>query len=134
MIESGDDMSAERRIAPRKTVDTVSVIQIVDLDTLQAVASRGDLIDASASGFLIHINRKDLSEQNYKDSLSLDLLVGKTLSVEIENMRLDVIGSIVRTRRIGTSTFELAIDYSADAPQYWRECLVDMLPQVDESN
>ena len=134
MIESGDGMSAERRIAPRKTVDTVSVIQIVDLDTLQAVASRGDLIDASASGFLIHINRKDLSEQNYKDSLSLDLLVGKTLSVEIENMRLDVIGSIVRTRRIGTSTFELAIDYSADAPQYWRECLVDMLPQVDESN
>lgn len=127
-------MGAERRLAPRLSIDTVSVIQIVDLDTLQTVASRGDLIDASSSGFLIQINRKELEDKSYRESLSLDLLVGKTLSVEIENMKLDVIGTIVRTRRVGTGSFELAIDYSADAPEYWRECLVDMLPKTESSN
>ncbi len=132
MSSNGVIMGAERRYAPRLNIDTVEVIEIVDLDSTDTVASKGVLIDASSSGFLIHIDRRDLVNQNYRESLSLDAIIGKTLSVEIENMKLDVIGQVIRTRRIGTSIFELAIDYSEDAPQYWRECLLDLLPKSGE--
>lgn len=52
--------------------------------------------------------------------------------LKISDMQLDIDGVISRTRFIGAGLFEIAIDLSEDAPEYWRECLVDLMPGADE--
>jgi hypothetical protein len=54
--------------------------------------------------------------------------------LKIEEMNLELSGKITRTKLLGKEGFELAIDYSNDAPQYWRECLMDLLPTPQEFN
>jgi hypothetical protein len=51
---------------------------------------------------------------------------------KIADMELEIDGCISRTRFIGSGLFEIAIDLSEDAPEYWRQCLVDLLPGTDE--
>jgi hypothetical protein len=33
---------------------------------------------------------------------------------------------------LGKKGFYVAIDYSEEAPEYWRECLMDLLPNPGE--
>ena len=47
-------------------------------------------------------------------------------------MDLDITGIIVRTKHCGEGIFEVGIDYTSDAPEYWRECLCDLLPKPGE--
>ncbi len=122
-------MGAERRVSPRWDLDPVEVVHITCLDQYQMIAAYGSLIEASNSGFLLHLDRSDLLPKNLRSNLTLDSLVGRTLSIEIRQMNLDIIGRVVRTKPVGKGVFELAIDYTEDAPEYWRECLIDMLPK-----
>ena len=47
-------------------------------------------------------------------------------------MNLDIDALIIRSKRVDKDTFEIALDYSESAPEYWREILFDMLPQEDD--
>jgi len=61
--------------------------------------------------------------------LSLQELEGDRVILMIDPLNLEIGGKIVRTKRITKDLYEIAIDYSDDAPEYWRECLLDLLPR-----
>ena len=121
--------SSDRRIAPREAVDPIQIRAFTSLDHMTLLTRSGSIIEASTTGFLLHIKRKDLVPKQFQKELSLEALLGDRVILMIDVMNLEIGGKIARTKRITKDIFEIAIDYSDDAPEYWREILVDMLPR-----
>lgn len=127
-------MKPERRVTPRKDVCHLTISHISIVESMAKLAKVGYVMNASAKGFLIQIRREDLVPKSLKNSLSLEVLIGDAVVIKIEEMNLELFGRISRTRILGKDGFELAIDYSDEAPLYWRECLMDLLPTPEEFN
>jgi hypothetical protein len=125
-------MGAERRILNRKSVDSIHVEEITSLNSYSLIASEGYIVDASIKGFLMVVTRKDLVPKELKENLNIDSLVGKKLCLFLPQMNLDLDGKVVRTNHIGRGVFEIALEFSEEIPEYWRECLVDLLPSPGE--
>lgn len=123
-------MSTDRRIAPRETVDPIEIRGFTSLDHMTLLSRRGFIVEASTTGFLLNVSRKDLVPRQFKNELSLEALLGDKVILMIEPMNLELSGKIARTKRLTKDLFEIAIDYSEDSPEYWREILVDMLPRA----
>ena len=126
-------MGAEkRRISDRKIIDSIHVADLTSMNNYGIIARDGYIIDASASGFLLTIRRRDLVPVTLKENLTLESLVGQQVVLFLPEMNLDLDGTITRTAHRGKGVFEIAIEFSNDIPTYWRECLVDLLPQPGE--
>lgn len=125
-------MKHERRIAHRKDINFIPVKNLATLDPFTLISRRAEIVDASSTGFLLYVHRKNLAPKGLRANLTLKPLEGERVMLKIENMELDLDGLISRTKYIGDGVFEIAVDFSADAPEYWRECLVDLLPGADE--
>lgn len=125
-------MKAERRIKERKSIDQIVVSELTSLSNYSVLAHAGIIVDASSSGFLLHLNRKDLVPKEYRDSLSLDPLIGHQVVMFLPQMNLDLDGTIIRTEHKGKGHFEIAITFSPEVPEYWRDCLVELLPAPGE--
>lgn len=123
-------MSSDRRIAPRESVDPIEIRGFTSLDHMTLLSRTGYIVEASTTGFLLNVNRKDLVPKQFKNELSLEALLGDKVILMIEPMNLELSGKIARTKRLTKDVFEIAIDYSEDSPEYWREILVDMLPRA----
>lgn len=119
--------TAKKRAAKRKTVDKISISNITTLLHFEKIASKAVLVDASSSGFLMHIDRKDLIPEHLRQNLSIESVDGEPVVMVIEQMDLELSGRIARTKYVGKGLFEVAVDFSDDAPEYWRECLFDLL-------
>jgi hypothetical protein len=125
-------MQANRRIAERKAVRSLSVVNFTVVDPFQQIAKRAQLAEASSVGLKLLIQRKDLIPDQLRLNLTLDPILDKPVMMILEEMDLELAGRVVRSRMIGNGIWEIAIDFSQDAPEYWRECLVDLLPGDDE--
>ena len=125
-------MKPERRTATRKRVCPLTISHFSVVESMVKIAKKGFVVNASAKGFLVHIKREDLIPKVLKSNLNLEVLLGNGVIVKIEEMNLELFGRISRTKLLGKEGFELAIDYSEEAPLYWRECLMDLLPTPDE--
>ncbi len=123
---------AEKRRAPRKEVDSIHVAEVTCLNNYQQVAKEGFIVDASSKGFLMVITRKDLMLKEDRQNLNLESLVGQNLCLYLPQMNLDLDGKVVRAIHIGRGVFEIALEFSDDIPEYWRECLVELLPSPGE--
>jgi len=123
------DKNSERRIAPREELDPIQIRAFTSLDHMTLLSRKGAIVEASTTGFLLQIERKELVPKQFQKELSLDALLGDKVMLMIDAMNLEIGGKIARTKRITKDLFEVAIDYSEDAPEYWREILVDMLPR-----
>lgn len=123
---------ANRRIAPRKEVTPLHVGHLTSLTDFAKLARNCEVIEASASGLLLLIRREDLIPQHLRKNLNLDALVGDRVFMHLEEMNLEISGTIRRTQLLGKKGFHVAVDYSDDAPEYWRECLMDLLPNPGE--
>jgi hypothetical protein len=121
-------IDAKKRSAKRKNVGAIPISNLTTLTQFEAIARFGHLIDASTSGFLIQVDREDLVPKELRQNLSLQSIEGQPIALTIEPMELEINGHIARTRYIGKGVFEIAVDFSQDAPEYWRECLFDLLP------
>lgn len=97
-------------------------------DSLTKLAKYGQIIEASSTGILVKFKRTDFVANELKSNLNLDLLLGKNIYLNIHEMNLEISGQIARTQFLGKEGFLVAIDYTIDAPEYWRECLMDLLP------
>jgi hypothetical protein len=93
------------------------------------LARKGFLIEASTTGFLIEIERRDLAPKTFRDSLSLKELEGDKVYLMIDAMNLEVGGVITRTHRVTKDRWHFAVDFREDSPEYWRECLLELLPK-----
>ncbi len=127
----GLDMKTNRkfRAAPRKEVKPLTLDSFSSMESLQKLASYGEVVEASASGILLRFRRDDFVARELRSDLSLDVLKGQNVYFNIHEMNLEISGVVARTKYLGKKEgFLVAIDYSHDAPEYWRECLMDLLP------
>lgn len=122
----------QKRIAKRKAVTSVSISNLISADSYESIARIGHLVDISSTGFLIQIDRQDLIPKNLRQNLSLTEIEGTPITLMIDPMELEIEGHIARTKYIGKGIFEIAVDFTDDAPEYWRECLFDLLPGKNE--
>lgn len=125
-------MKAERRITNRKEVYPLRISYLAIAESMAKLARHATIINASSQGMLLSLRREDLIPRSLKNSLSLDALIGDLVVIKIEEMNLELSGKITRSRLLGKEGFEIALDYTSDAPQYWRECLIDLLPTPQE--
>lgn len=116
------------RQALRKEITPLTLDNLSSLDTLEKLASYGEVIEASSTGILMHFKREDFVGKELRTTLNIDFLVGKNVYFTIHEMGLEISGTVARTKFLGKTGFQVAIDYSKDAPEYWRECLMDLLP------
>lgn len=125
-------MKAERRVAPRKTLDLIHVAELTSLSSYSVIAREGVIVDASQSGFLLVIQRAQLVPKEYRENLVLTNLVGHQVVMYLPQMNLDLDGTITRADHKGKGRFEIAVTFSPDVPEYWRGCLVELLPAPGE--
>jgi hypothetical protein len=93
---------------------------------------KAELLDISTNGMLISVHRKDLCAK-LKKAFELSDIEGRYMSLKIDSMNLDMDALVVRTKSLDKDHFEIALDYSESAPEYWREILFDMLPTEDDA-
>ncbi|MES2854694.1 MAG: hypothetical protein V4692_02470 [Bdellovibrionota bacterium] len=124
--------ASDRRIAPRENVDPIEIRAFTSIDHMTLLSRRGFIVEASTTGFLLNVERKDLVPKEFRDTLSIDVLKGDQVILMIDPLNLEISGKIARTKRVTKDLYEIAIDYSDDAPEYWRECLMELLPRGED--
>ena len=120
------------RKSPRKELSPRSISSLASLDDLAKISRGGEVVQVSSSGILLLVKREDLIPLALRRNLNIDALVGGRVIIHLADLDLEISGKVARTRYIGKKGFEIGIDYSDDAPEYWRECLVDLLPAPGE--
>lgn len=128
-------MKAEKKFAvraDRKELEEIHVAELTSLSSYGVIAKEAIITDASHSGFLMLLDRKALVPKEYRDSLSLNKLVGHQVVMYLPQMNLDLDGTVTRAEHRGKGQFEIAVRFSDETPAYWRECLVDLLPAPGE--
>lgn len=125
-------MSNERRVADRKSIDYIQVNDLTSITDYTVIAKHGQIVNASTSGFLLEIDRKDLIPQHLKENLTLEATLGQQVVLYLPQMNLDLDGTITRATHSGRGKFVIAVDFSAEVPEYWRACLIDLLPAPGE--
>lgn len=124
--------SNNKRVAPRREITPLEVSSMSSLENLAKISRAAEIIEASTTGFLLIVRREDLIPANLRKNLTLDALVGNKVLLHLPQMNIEISGRIARTKLIGKAGFEIGIDYTDDAPEYWRECLMDLLPEPGE--
>lgn len=121
-----------KRLSARKQTHPIHVSHMTSLTDFTKIAKDCEIIQASISGLLMQVRRADLLPSYLRQNLNIDSLVGDAIFLRLEDMNLEISGKIARTEFIGKAGFLIAVDYSEDSPEYWRECLMDLLPQPGE--
>ena len=121
-----------KRVAPRREVSPIQVSSMSSMENLAKIAKYGEIVDASSSGFLLIVKREDLVPASLRKNLSLEPIHGTRVMLHLPQMNIEISGMIKRTRLLGKKGFEIGVDFSDDAPEYWRECLLELLPLPGE--
>jgi hypothetical protein len=108
------------------------VAELTSLSSYSVIAREGVIVDASRSGFLVKVERSFLVPKEYRENLSMENLVGHQMVMYLPQMNLDLDGTVTRATHVGKGMFEIAITFSDEVPEYWRDCLVDLLPAPGE--
>lgn len=115
--------------AAREDLEPLPIRGLTSIDHMTLLARKGFLVEASTTGFLLEIERRDLAPKIFRDSLSLQEIEGDRVYLMIDAMNLEVGGTITRTKRVNKDRYQIAVDFREDAPEYWRECLLELLPR-----
>lgn len=122
----------ERREVKRKNIESLDVEHIINNETLKKICLKAQIVDTSIKGFLLLISREDLLSNDLKGNLTLDAMKGMSISLYVNPMELELDGIVGITRHKGKGMFEVLVNFAPDTPRYWRECLMDLLPQPGE--
>ncbi len=109
-----------KRAAPRKETTPVFVSYIASMENLSKLTRQAQIIEASSSGLLVHVKRDELVASNLRKNLNIDDLVGERVLLRLDDMNLELSGTVARTKFLGKQGFHIAVDYSDEAPDYWR--------------
>jgi hypothetical protein len=127
------DKLVEQREYQRKLLAPIHVSDIQVADRGVCLARYGTIVNASATGLLIHVDPQNLNPEILQHNLPLESVEGDYVTMKIVEMELEMDGTVMRARHLDQRLCELAIDFSDNAPAYWRECLAELLPGLDES-
>lgn len=122
----------ELRKKGRKLLDPIHAIDIRLLDTNIALARYGRVLNTSTTGLLIEVCQDDVSPEVLQNKLPLSRIEGQSVLLTIDEMNLQIDGRVVRFCYNAQEMLEIAIDFSASTPAYWRECFADLLPTQGE--
>jgi hypothetical protein len=122
----------KQRSATRKPLTPVQVSYISSMSDLSKLVRNSQIIEASSTGLLIHVERDELVASKLRNNLNIDHLIGERVFLRLDDMNLEISGIVARTKFLGKQGFHIAVDYTDEAPEYWRECLMDLLPSVGE--
>ena len=125
-------MGEKRRYSERKDVDFIQVNDLTSVSDYSLIASNALIINASSSGFLMELHRDQLVPEELRANLSLEAALGQHICLFLPQMNLDLDGTISRATHVGKGVYHLAVAFSNDVPEYWRDCLIDLLPQPGE--
>ena len=125
-------LKPSRRRDPRRDITPLEVSSVSSLENLSKISRAGEIVEASVSGFLLLIKREDLVPLQLRRNLNIDSLVGTRLLLHLPQMNIEISGKVARTKLLGKEGYEIGIDFSDDDPEYWRECLLDLLPAPGE--
>ena len=118
--------------AKREDVHPIRISGFTSLNHLTLISRDGYIVDASTTGFLVRVERSALLPKQFRDALALTPLEGSRVILRLEELNLEIGGVVARTKRVSKDAFDVAIDFSEDAPEFWRECLMDLLPRPGE--
>jgi hypothetical protein len=118
----------------RKNVAEVFVLNVKNVSTGEVYFSRAAIMDVSATGLLLKICRDDILALTLRSTLTWAALSNVGVGFTIEIMDTYIEGVVTRTKPEGKGEFLVAIDFREDAPEYWRNCLVDLLPDDSETD
>ena len=121
-----------RRQSARKALDPIHVAAITVGERPTVLASAGTLLNASATGLLIRVHWRALIPAMVLSNGTLTVPQGTLMRLHIVEMALDMDGELVRMDQTGPEWWDIAMDFTASAPAYWRECLAELLPSVGE--
>ena len=121
-----------KRVAPRREITPLEVSSMSSMENLAKIARGGEIVEASTTGFLLIVNREDLVPVNLRRNLSIEEIHGMKVLLHLPQMNIEISGRITRTKLLGKRGYAIGIDYTDDAPEYWRECLFDLLPAPGE--
>jgi hypothetical protein len=121
-----------RRQYDRKLLDPIHVTEIKAPGKSIVLAHHGTILNASASGLLIRILCSDLNAEILRHTIPLHTLEGEPVTMTILEMALDIDGRVVRAHQSAPEWYDIAIDFTDNAPPYWRECLAELLPSLGE--
>ena len=122
----------DRRQYPRKRLDPIHIAEMKTLDQLTVLAHHGTILNVSATGLLIRVDRNALSRDLFRHDVPLTIIEGAYVVMQIVEMALEIDGKIVRAHQAAPGWCEIAVDFTDNAPEYWRECLADLLPGLGE--
>ncbi len=118
-----------KRIADRHDITPLEIHGMISISNLTPICDYGQILEASTTGFKVMVKRDDFCSGELKANIDLGSIHGLEVSLYIPSMDLDITGHIARTKYVSNKEYEIGIDYSSDAPEYWRECLCDLLPR-----
>jgi hypothetical protein len=121
---------SNNRISTRYNIQPLEIHGMISIANLTPICDFGHITEASSSGFKLIVKRDDFCQSEYKSTMNLDSLKGLEVSLYIPIMDLDITGQVTRTKYVSNKEFEIGVDYTSDAPEYWRECLCDLLPRA----
>jgi hypothetical protein len=127
------DQRVEQREYHRKFLAPIHVADIQAVDRSVCLAHYGTIVNASATGLLIHVHAQHLHPEMLEHDLALESVEGDYVTMKIVEMELEIDGTVMRAHHLDQGLCELALDFSDNAPAYWRECLADLLPGLGES-
>jgi hypothetical protein len=122
----------ELRKNGRKLLDPIHAVDIRLLDTNIVLARYGTVLNTSTTGLLIEVCPSDVSPEVAQNELPLSCIEGQFVLMTIDEMNLQIDGRVVRFCYNAQEMLEIAIDFSANTPAYWRECFADLLPSQGE--
>jgi hypothetical protein len=122
----------EKRAYNRKLLDPIHVTDMQIADRSMILARGGTVLNASATGLLIEIQPHDLGPEFQNQALTFDAIRGEEITMKVAEMSLEIEGSFVRSHQTAQGSYEIAIDFAANAPAYWRESFAELLPQQGE--
>ena len=120
-----------KRISSRYNIQPLEIHGMISIGNLTPICDFGVITEASSTGFKLIIKREDFCQADLRSTMNIDFLKGTDVSLYIPIMDLDITGQITRTKYVSNKEFEIGVDYSSDAPEYWRECLCDLLPRAN---
>jgi hypothetical protein len=120
-----------RAVKYRKNVSQVDVLNVKNVANGDVYFSRATLVDVSPTGLLLRVERENILALGLRSTLTLSTIIGEGVGFTIEIMDTYIEGLITRTKLEGHGIFVVAVDFREDAPEYWRQCLVDLLPDDD---
>ena len=112
----------------------IKVASIALAEEEKLVVKKAFVSNLSPLGFKLVFHNQNFISDSLKFHLHFYALLQKELCMYIPDMEMDLDGIVTDVRYLEDGKWEVSIEFSPSAPQYWRECLCDLWPDRETPN